>query len=793
MATIRPIMQAPRPEDVQAQVVAWHNRHPLARRIHASQVHSIGAVLLPFASAQTLEAESAPLPATAAAEPALRPDTPADPLTACAAPQPEVLAAASSAAAVPALGAAATQPDATAGRQAVAELAGGPETAAAAPDIVAVDFTDESDEDDANDGDDADELLIDIPDNAASADSSEVPEADAEAATVSGDDAEATAERNDHTSADHEASPSAPSATDEQTSVHSTAPVQEAHQDSSAQDSSAPASAQASAQAAVAHSGADDAGAEDAAGGAADSAADRGQPPEASAFADLDAADAAEAAEVAAAAAQAAQAQAPTFEAPATDGPGAGAGGAASDPAITGPAEPAAEALTPLGERLQAARQRALETTDTAPDAAEASATTAARPASQAQPATAAATGTVHGLWQPWLRRLLQRLPHGRHGAAVAAAMGMASSAAAAPASLRSVFSRDFIWPLSIGQVARWAQRHGSTVPVAPADWPLRVVETDPGLLRKRHDKGFKQPVLLHVMTAAIGVGDRRIRLLLDAQGHIIGPRAYDRRRVGGLASVAMALLLVSAGLWRPPANGVDALAADDGAATAVAAASAAEAASQAEGDASANLHPAAAQAHEPDHGPASATAHDSLAAIDSSQTDAHGAPQGLSAKAEPAEVGATHAATPATANDSAPGAAADLALGAAAAASQPALALGRVRPSLSDEQRQQALLQSRQMRANPHPPTDGLQAPPGPVFAVVTSPQARREQAASSLNTIASARARLPPPAPDQTDLMGSEGQWRAVWWPFANRADAERARVMLLVRGLRAEVVGF
>ena len=29
-------------------VAAWHNRHPLARRITAAQVHSVGYVALPF-------------------------------------------------------------------------------------------------------------------------------------------------------------------------------------------------------------------------------------------------------------------------------------------------------------------------------------------------------------------------------------------------------------------------------------------------------------------------------------------------------------------------------------------------------------------------------------------------------------------------------------------------------------------------------------------------------------------------------------------------------------------------
>ena len=52
-------MQVLRLDEVLTRVVAWHNRHPLARRIQASQVHSIGEVLLPFASAQPLVASPA--------------------------------------------------------------------------------------------------------------------------------------------------------------------------------------------------------------------------------------------------------------------------------------------------------------------------------------------------------------------------------------------------------------------------------------------------------------------------------------------------------------------------------------------------------------------------------------------------------------------------------------------------------------------------------------------------------------------------------------------------------------
>ncbi len=54
---------------VATRVVAWHNRHPLARRITASQVHGIGYVALPFSDpsgapgAAAPDAEAAPAPA----------------------------------------------------------------------------------------------------------------------------------------------------------------------------------------------------------------------------------------------------------------------------------------------------------------------------------------------------------------------------------------------------------------------------------------------------------------------------------------------------------------------------------------------------------------------------------------------------------------------------------------------------------------------------------------------------------------------------------------------------------
>lgn len=65
-------MEDPRPESLEtvaARVVAWHNRHPLARRIRAEQVQSVGFVALPYAAPAGVEPAGAAAPA-AAADPA---------------------------------------------------------------------------------------------------------------------------------------------------------------------------------------------------------------------------------------------------------------------------------------------------------------------------------------------------------------------------------------------------------------------------------------------------------------------------------------------------------------------------------------------------------------------------------------------------------------------------------------------------------------------------------------------------------------------------------------------------
>lgn len=352
---------------------------------------------------------------------------------------------------------------------------------------------------------------------------------------------------------------------------------------------------------------------------------------------------------------------------------------------------------------------------------------------------------------------------------------------------LEAAFSRDFIWPLTPRQVARWAQHHGQPQTLAPADWPRRRVDIDAARLGLLRQAGLPHTVHLHLLTAAIGVGDRRIRVLMDEQGQIIGPRAYSRPRSATAAGLLLAGVLGAGWQWGGlgAAGDADAPAQLAQAAAAAAAASAATAASAVASAASAASAPVEA------HPPVA-----SLAASAPSAAEAASAAQ--SAHAHPAQADAappaTHQADPSTTTAGSPPSGPPTMVDNTANTAP----LGRIRPTLSDDDKRTARQQAAQLRENPGSAavatgTTATATTPAPVYAVVSRPTRQRETAASNLALMRSTGARLSAPAPDHGELMQSQGEWRAAWWPFASQADAERARVMLAGRGLKAEVVEF
>ena len=349
---------------------------------------------------------------------------------------------------------------------------------------------------------------------------------------------------------------------------------------------------------------------------------------------------------------------------------------------------------------------------------------------------------------------------------------------------LQATFSRDFIWPLRPGQVARWARRHGSLAPLAPADWPQRLIDTDGSLLAQARGQGLQHDLPLHVLTAAIGVGDRRIRVLIGAQGHVLGPRSYSRHRLAALAGL-LALGLGGAGWgWLRRA---DSLSAHQALAVVAAAASAAAQAASA-----AELAAAAAAAADPVWRAQQAklllsgSAPSDLPPADAVQAGAtditQPAPHASEALAAPHEASAAPHPTSAQAADAGP------------APRKPVVPLGTFVAELSAADKLAARQQVEAARIGQaaalaaQPPT--LQAP---VFAVVTLPTRERDSAARGLALIRASGQRLVGELPEHSELMQNRGQWRAAWWPFDSQVDAERARVMLAARGLKVEVVEF
>ena len=657
-------MQVLQLNEVLTRVVAWHNRHPLARRIQATQVHSIGEVLLPFASAQPLAGTTAPAPApTSAPAAAAAPKAGgslADVVSARAAARPA--AAAAAAAAPPGLAPHSVSPNGLADPAGATDLDPfAPDSAtgtAPSPEAAAASGAEGGRDDETPPADPSTDQKAD-------------PALDAAAAPAA-----APPNSNSDSDSDSDSSPGAAATV--------------------AVDTATPARAEASVNEAP----------------DIDLATGLDEPPHFNA----------------ASANKAAKAPDPAVEPP------------APDIDLTSPpaAVPAAELSAP------------------------------------AWPA-AAPVG--------WLRRNARRI--GAH---------LTGRRPGWPR-LEAAFSRDFIWPLSPQQVARWAQRHGQAQSMAPADWPRRQVAPDPALVGPLRQAGLPHTVQLHLLTAAIGVGDRRIRVLMDGDGRILGPRAYSRPRSASAAVLLLAGLLGAAWPWVVPTP------ADGGGKTArlaqvAEAASAASAASAVSAVSAVSAASAVAAASAASFASAAATtAAASVLALAASTASA------------PATVLPTSTTTaPATASITAPvtapvTVATTASITMATPPAEPAAdapPLGRIRPALSDDERRIAKQQAVRLREAPGaaPATARAAlagAPPATVYAVVSRATGQRDAAVRSLAVMQSARARLSSPAPEHSELMQNQGQWRAAWWPFASQLDAERARSMLAARGLKAEVVAF
>ena len=294
----------------------------------------------------------------------------------------------------------------------------------------------------------------------------------------------------------------------------------------------------------------------------------------------------------------------------------------------------------------------------------------------------------------------------------------------------RALFNDDFIAPLRPRVVARWVAVHGNSQRPLTEELPWRLIDADP----ERYIDEVDAPALpLHVLTAAIGVGDARRRLLLapGPMGAVLGSRHWSRMRLGAatgvLGSLALTLFMGGMSLREGAALSAPAPA------------------------------PVSAAASAPASAPTAAAA--------------------VAVRVEvPVEVGAERAAqepvraTPAPANVDPRRGHFD----------RPTLVA-----TLPAAQRQTLRTAGRALRADPAAPA------PARVWALVSAPLADKRQSeriAAQLQAVALLQA-----VPMRAESMRAGAAWRAVFWPFASAALAQQARLALADKGLHTELLAF
>ncbi|MBA4176131.1 MAG: hypothetical protein C0505_06180 [Leptothrix sp. (in: Bacteria)] len=379
--------------------------------------------------------------------------------------------------------------------------------------------------------------------------------------------------------------------------------------------------------------------------------------------------------------------------------------------------------------------------------------------------------------------------------------------------SLQPDFSEVFIDTLPPRRVARFAARVGQVLSRPPNDGPVRQVAAEgahPG----------RQPARVYLLTAVIETGTRKSRVLLGAglSAPVLGARVLDTPRLAGVAGLTA--LLVGAPAWwlrpvaTPPVPGpLEAVAASSAAAAASGVASevvtevASEVASAvasevASGFASAAGATAAAATAAPAAVSAPTVAPPAAAAAPSSPASV--APRAPSLGSLISEEDKALARQARQTIDAARAAAAASAAAKAQAAASAASAVPEPPPELPFKRRRRpapAVPAASAASAAPEAPPARPAAPatrPLPrgatatVFALSTRPLRTRAEAEqvqvamrSLLRTLGSGEM--------QVDVLPQRDDWRVVALPFASHADAERARALLVSRGMRVVVVDF
>ncbi|MDL2339001.1 MAG: hypothetical protein QFE16_14270 [Pseudomonadota bacterium] len=300
--------------------------------------------------------------------------------------------------------------------------------------------------------------------------------------------------------------------------------------------------------------------------------------------------------------------------------------------------------------------------------------------------------------------------------------------ASAPRADLVPAFTEDFIAPLTRRRIARFALRHGTTERPGSTEWPQRDVLPDP-------EVPAASLTVLFLHTACIEKGRRRLRVLVSAAeaGSVLGSRLWSAPR---LASAAAVLVIVMAVVTFGAMQGSDELA---------------------EVPASPRIESVAVARVVADK-PASAPI------------------------AAPVPVASAPAA-----------AVASLEIAASAPTDAVAhLALPRIRPDLTAEEREAALIEGRRLRSM-EPTHVALPADARVIYAVMTAVTRTRAASEQRHQVMGSSATAGELPGKPHSELMQVGEGWRAVLWPFRSRDEANIARAMLSERGVRTEVLEF
>lgn len=420
----------------------------------------------------------------------------------------------------------------------------------------------------------------------------------------------------------------------------------------------------------------------------------------------------------------------------------------------------------------------------------------------QQQEASAAAqsipsTAPTPPIWRKWAAR------PGQYWAAWRAKFSQTSQRSGTAPQVWPAFSERFVTGLSPQRIAAFAKNHGFASLPGDADWPLRIVPFDDGLMADSRAAAGAWPFELYLLSAGIDAGNSRTRILLG-QGRpspAIGRRCLSPQRQGLAGLLALGLIAVVMGLFWP--SSIDPQT-NPAAAAAPAATSTTRATAAAQGAAS-NAATAASELASGSASPAPAAAgstHNPVPALAGAQQSPASAPKKTTEPPLPAPVADAASEPP---PDIRPQFVKPI-------PKRPARSLHTPEPDerLSETRAARAVTQ-----ADPKP-APALENKPaskaaepiskgkalgqiagagGQTVVALVGPTSRSRAEAESM--LLRMRTLIEPtqanPAALQAQVFQTPDGWRPAVWPFASREEAQLINATLIARGLRVKAVDF